>query len=193
MSSFESAVAKPVPMHPPLPSHEELRSRGYDPVTLAQCDLWREAHGEAQVLAARLPEVFGDPPRPETTLSVARGYDDEWNLTEERIAELSAQDAEQHWTEVSAEAIHTFQEYFTFSDPEGWRFYLPAFLRDYLMSFPDNGWDAVYWACVSKKHIGLLTQEQVAFLDEFTALCHKWQPSSPVQSAEEFLRQKGFL
>lgn len=162
-------------------------------MTLAQYDLWREAHREAQGLAARLVEVFGDPPRPETTLSVARGYDDEWILTEERIAELSALDPEQHWMDVPEEATQSSQEYFTFSDAEGWRFYLPAFLRHYLAGFPTYGWDAVYWACVSKKHIGLLSKEQVAFLDEFAALCHAWQPPSPVTPTEEFLRMKGFL
>jgi hypothetical protein len=180
-------------MTPPFPSREELRSRGYDAVTLAQYDLWREAHREAQVLAARLPKVFGDPPRPVITRSVARGFDDEWQLTEGRIAELSALDPEQHWMDVTEEEAQGYQEYFTFSDAEGWRFYLPAFLRHYLAGFPTYGSDAVYWACVSKNHIGLLSKEQVAFLDEFAALCHAWQPSSPVTPTEEFLRVKGFL
>ncbi|RBP44187.1 hypothetical protein DES53_1046 [Roseimicrobium gellanilyticum] len=181
-------------MTPPFPSREELRSRGYDPATLDQYDQWREANREAQALAARLPEVFGDPPRPKITLSVARGYDDEWNLTEERIAELSAQDPEQHWTEVSPEAVRGSQEYFTFSDAEGWRFYLPAFMQDYLTEFPNYGWDAVYLAFVSRKHVDLLTSEQLAFLDEFIALCQKWLPTSDLPVApDQFLRLKGLL
>jgi hypothetical protein len=162
-------------MEPPFPSREELKSRGYCPTSLDRYDLWREAHREAGKLAARLPEVFGDPPRPRTTLCVARGYDDEWELSEERVAELSALDSEAYWTEVSADAVQSFQEYFTFSDAEGWRFYLPAFLRHYLAGFPLYGWDAVRTACVRRDHFDLLTAEQVAFIDEFLALCQTWE------------------
>jgi hypothetical protein len=179
-------------MTPPFPTREELRSRGYDPATLDQYDQWREAHREAQVLAAKLPEVFGDPPRPRITMNVATGFDNEWNLTDERIAELSARDREQHWTEVSVEAVRDCGHYFTFSDAAGWKFYLPAFLQHGLASFPNGDHDAVYRACLSKKHIELLTAEQVAFLDAFAALCHKWQPDRPMD-ADEFLRLKGLL
>jgi hypothetical protein len=120
----------------PFPSREELRSRGYSPESLDRYDLWRAGHAEAQILATRLREVFGDPSKPAITLNVARGYDDEWTLSDERVAELAAPDPEEHWWEVSAEAVQSFQEYFTFSDAEGWRFYLPAFLRHYLEGFP---------------------------------------------------------
>ena len=113
-------------------------------------------------LASRLPEVFGDPPRPRITLHVARGYDDEWQLSEERVAELAALDEEQHWTEVSAEATQQFQEYFAFSDAEGWRFYLPAFLRHYLADFPLSQWPAVDWACAERTHFELFTPPQIA-------------------------------
>ncbi|QIF01784.1 DUF6714 family protein [Roseimicrobium sp. ORNL1] len=167
-------------MTPPFPSREELRSRGYDRAALDQYDQWREAHREAQVLAARLPQVFGNPPRPRITLNVATGLDNEWNLADERIAELSARDPEQHWMEVTAEAVRDCRHYFTFSDAEGWRFYLPAFLQHGLAGFPNGDHDAVYHACVSRKHVDLLTTEQLAFLDEFTALCHKWQSPSPL-------------
>ncbi|HWB02913.1 MAG TPA: DUF6714 family protein [Verrucomicrobiales bacterium] len=158
-----------------FPSREELKERGYCPRSLELYDLWREAHGEAQELAARLPAVFGDPARPLITLSVARGYDDEWFLTKERGEELAALDHEQHWTEVTAEAVQNHQEYFTFSDPEGWRFYLPAFLRHYLAGFPLYHWDAVYSACLTRRHFDLFTPEQVAFVDEFVALCRTWE------------------
>ena len=162
-------------MDSPFPSREELKARGYSPESLDLYDLWRQAHREAQLLAARLPEVFGDPPRPSITLHVARGYDDEWMLSMERGKELTAMDPEQHWTEVSAEAVASFQEYFTFSDAEGWRFYLPAYLRHYLAEFPLYGWTAVHTACVCRDHFDLLTREQVAFIDEFLALCRTWE------------------
>jgi hypothetical protein len=163
-------------MHRPFPSREELRQRGTRKDAIAELyDVWLAAHAEAIKLAERLPSVFGDPPRPKITLHVARGYDGEWNLSEERIQELAALDPEQHWTDVSAESTRQFQEYFTFSDAEGWRFYLPAFLRHYLAEFPLSGWDAVYWACVERKHFDLITPEQVDFIDEFLNLCRSWE------------------
>lgn len=165
-----------LPEPPPFPTREELIKHG----TRRECveelyELWQEAHREAQVLAARLPEVFGNPSRPVITRSVARGFDDEWQLTEERIAELSAQDAEQHWMEVTAADVQFCQEYFTFSDAEGWRFYLPAYMRHYLEGFPLYGWDAVVNACVTRTHFDLITPEQVAFVDEFLKLCATWE------------------
>lgn len=169
-------MPEPVIPMPPFPSREELRQRGTRKEAIAELyDVWLAAHAEAMKLAERLPAVFGDPPRPKITLHVARGYDDEWNLSEERIQELAALDPEQHWTDVSAESTRQFQEYFTFSDAEGWRFYLPAFLRHYLAEFPLSGWDAVYSACVERKHFDLITPEQAAFIDEFLNLCHSWE------------------
>ena len=162
-------------MEPPFPSREELKSRGYSRETLDLYDSWREAHGEALKLAARLPGVFGDPPRPRITLSVARGYDDEWTLSNERVAELRAFDPEQHWMEVSAEAVQSAQEYFNYADAEGWRFYLPAFLQHYLAGFPLYQWGAVHTACVRRDHFDLISAEQVAFVDEFLTLCQKWE------------------
>lgn len=162
-------------MRVPFPTREELRARGKRKEAIAELyDLWLVAHAEAMELAARLPDVFGNPPRPRITLHVARGYDDEWFLSDKRVAELAALDPEQHWMEVPAEATRQFQEYFTFSDAEGWRFYLPAFLRHYLAEFPLCGWDAVLTACQTRKHFDLITQPQVALIDEFLALCATW-------------------
>ncbi len=158
-----------------FPSREELCRHGRKEVVAELYDLWLVAHEEAMELASRLPEVFGDPPRPRITLHVARGYDDEWTLSEERVAELAALDEEQHWTEVSAEATQQFQEYFAFSDAEGWRFYLPAFLRYYLADFPLSQWDAAHWACVTRTHFELFTPPQIAFVYEFLKLCQIWE------------------
>jgi hypothetical protein len=162
-------------MNPAFPTREDLKSRGYSPESLELYDLWRTAHGEAQQMAAKLPSVFGDPPRPRITLHVARGYDDEWFLSVERQAELAALDSEQHWTDVTAEAVQCFQEYFAFSDAEGWRFYLPAFIYHYLAEFPLGGWDAVHRACVERENFDLLTPDQISFIDGFLELCRSWE------------------
>ncbi len=165
----------PESMRVPFPTREELRESGTRMEAIAEhYDRWLVAHSEAMDLAVRLPDVFGDPPRPRVTLHVARGYDDEWILTEKRCRELAALDPELHWTEVSAEATRRFQEYFTFSDAEGWRFYLPAFLRHFLADFPLCHWDAVHTACRRRTHFDLITQPQMAFIDEFLALCQTW-------------------
>lgn len=162
-------------MKVPFPSREELLAGSMRREAVEELyDLWQAAHADAMALAVRLPEVFGDPLRPRITLHVARGYDDEWFLSDERVAELTALDPEQHWWEVPAEA-QQFQEYFTFSDAEGWRFYLPAFLRHYLAEFPFGGWKAVHAVCQTKERFDLITPPQIEFIDEFLDLCRKWQ------------------
>jgi hypothetical protein len=162
-------------MTPPFPSREELQSRGYSRESLDLYDLWRTAHDEAQQLLRRLPSVFGDPKRPRVTLSVAHGFDDEWTLTPERQAELALQDPEQHWSEVSDQAMLCSQNYFAFSDAEGWRFYLPAFISHYLRGFPLNGGYAVVEACRSRTHFDFLDEEQLAFIEDFLKLCDTWK------------------
>lgn len=163
-------------MRVPFASREQLLQSGTQKSCIDEFyDIWLAAHEEAMDLADRLPEVFGNPPRPRITLHVARGFDDEWLLSEPRMTELAALDPEKHWTEVSAEVTRQFQEYFAFSDAEGWRFYLPAFLRHYLADFPLCNWDAVYWACVRRNHFDLITSRQITFIDEFLALCHTWE------------------
>ena len=160
----------------PFPTRDELLARGTPrkDAIADLYDLWIVAHDEAMNLADRLPSVFGSPPRPRITLHVARGYDDEWTLSDARVAELAAFDAEQHWMDVSIEATKDIQEYFTFSDAEGWRFYLPAFLRHYLADFPLSYYDAVVFACQQRTHFDLIIPPQIAFIDEFLALCQTW-------------------
>jgi hypothetical protein len=158
-----------------FPSREELQRRGYLPEDLELYELWCQAHAEAQQLATRLPEVFGDPPKPRITRSVADGFDDEWTLSHARGTELRARDKEQHWMDITDEEIEGAQNYFAFSDAEGWRFYLPAFIRHYLKNFPLSSHDAVLRPCESRKGFDHLTKEQIAFIDEFMALCQLWQ------------------
>ena len=61
----------------------------------------------------------------------------------------------------------------TFSDSEGWRFYLPAYMAHCLRRFPDCGWDAVLDACFNKTHVELLTKEQLRCVDRFVELCER--------------------
>lgn len=158
-------------------SASEAKARGYDPASVRQYETIERARAEALQLIPEIEEAFEGVPRPQTTLSVAKGYDDEWELSAERIEELAAQDPEHVWQDVPDEAMESRQEYFTFSDPAGWLFYLPAFMCHYLRSFPDNGWDAVYHACQRKTSFDLLNEAQLRCVDRFIELCgkHQWR------------------
>ena len=171
-----------IPLTKEFPTRDELlSSKQYRAEAVHDLyELWEAGHSEAQELAKELLVVFGDPPRPEITQHVARGLDDEWTLSLERKEELSAMDTEEHWYEVSDAKCINFQEYFTFSDPEGWRFYLPAYLRHYLSEFPLCGYTAAYDACLNKrsyklKNLNQLNEYQLRFIDRFLDLCDAWE------------------
>lgn len=155
----------------------EAKSRGYDAATVLQYEAIERARAEALQLIPVIEVAFEGVPRPQTTLSVAKGYDDEGDLSVQRIEELTALDTECVWQDVSDEAMEARQEYFTFSDPPGWLFYLPAFMCHYLRNFPDAGWDAVYQACQRKTHFDLLSEAQLQCVDRFIELCgrHQWR------------------
>lgn len=65
------------------------------------------------------------------------------------------------------------QEYFCFSDPEGWGFHLPAYMCHYLRQFPHCGLDAVCLACTSGQHLDLLPEAQLQCVVRFLELCHR--------------------
>jgi hypothetical protein len=133
-----------------------------------------------ETLLSRIGTEFLDIPAPRITLHVARAFDDEWIVSQEREDELKAEDPEASWLEVSDEKIECFQEYFTFSDSEGWRFYLPAFMCHFLRNFPNGGFVAVCSAVRQPDdRLELLTEGQRQCVDEFSALCdsyHIWSP-----------------
>ncbi len=133
-----------------------------------------------EALLSRIDTEFRDVPVPSITLHVARAYDDEWTITQERGEELKTKDTEASWQEVSDAKIECFQEYFNFSDSEGWRFYLPAFMRHFLRDFPNGGCLAV---CTAVRQPGdrldLLTEGQQECVNDFRTLCDShniWSP-----------------
>jgi len=156
-------------------SSAEARRRGYDPDEIARIKLAEEGQREADELIRLIDQVFTSIPKPRTTLSVARALDDEWIISEERAAELAKEDPETDWRDVPEEKTRACQEYFTFSDAPGWRFYLPAFMTHYLREFPGYGYDAVCWACAGRTHFDDLTADELAVVEKFTALCHKYE------------------
>ncbi|MBK8475899.1 MAG: hypothetical protein IPL39_06180 [Opitutaceae bacterium] len=160
---------------------EEMRLRGFDPRAIAEAQLAKEANTAAAVLIKDIEVTFGRIPRPRITRSVARGLDDEWTLSDDRARELALEDPEQDWRDVSAETINSYQEYFNFADAEGCRFYLPAFMREYLRGFPQESYDAVYWVCTKPEKLTALNEAERACVTKFMDLCHKYESESPRQ------------
>lgn len=155
-------------------SYEEMRARGYDTRSLAVGKIVSQARQEAAELILLIEEAFRGVPRPQITLHVARAIDDEWNLSELRHAELRALDPEENWEDVDGGIAVCYDEYFTFSDDEGWRFYLPVLMLHYLRNFSDTAHDNVSHACEKKTHVGLLNKAQLECVDRFLALCDKY-------------------
>ena len=156
-------------------SSTEAQERGYDPSEIARIEQAEAGQSEAQELRQIIDQTFTSISKPETTLRVARALDDEWTITPQRARELALEDPETDWRDVPKEKTESYQEYFTFSDAPGWRFYLPAFMTHYLSEFPDYGYEAVYWACCSREHIGDLTEDELAVVDRFLELCRRYE------------------
>ncbi len=152
------------PLTVPFPTREKLRRSGTRQESIDDLyELWTYAHEEGNKLAKELPLVFGDTPKPPITLNVARGYDGEWTLTQERGEELAAMDHHSHWQEVTNEECESFQEYFAFSDLKGWQFYMPSFLRHYLSEFPRCSWPALPVAVQSRRNLRGFSEAQLEF------------------------------
>ncbi len=156
-------------------SSTEARKRGYDPSEVARIEKAEEGQREADELIRVIDRVFTSIPRPTTTLRVARALDDEWTVSPQRATELSREDPETDWRDVPKKKTEAYQEYFTFADPPGRRFYLPAFLTHYLSEFPDYGYDAVYLACRNPEHIGELSAEELEVVNRFLDLCRRYE------------------
>lgn len=127
---------------------------------------------EAVALLARIEIAFKGVPRPRITKHVARGWDDEWMVSDERAEELAALDPEYNWEDIAASDIEKFTEYFSFADAEGWRFYLPAYMSHYLRRYANRHLNPVWFACqYSPKRLELLNEEQRRCVTDFLALC----------------------
>lgn len=130
---------------------------------------------EALALIPIIEKAFVNIPRPRITLHVARGFDDEWHLSQQRGEEFASLDPETRSQDVTDDAIEDFQEYFSFSDDEGELFYLPAFMCHYLRKVPNPAYDAVYWACIEHERLQFLNTQQTECIKLFVDFCHKYQ------------------
>ena len=121
-----------------------------------------------------IDRAFADVPRPSRiTKRVAVALDDEWTPDEERCRELTAEDREQHWRDLTDADIEEFCTILPWLDDEGLRFYLPAFMSYALRRFPSQGHRAisdVHDLCSGSKWLSALTSNQIATVRAFEAL-----------------------
>lgn len=154
--------------------YSELKSFGYD-LTSGEGKKFAEMCKRVENLLVDISHCFEGVKRPRVSMHVAREYDDEWIVSTERCIELRKLDPETDWQEVSKEKIEAYQEYFTFSDAEGWLFYLPAYMRHFLLEFPDEGYDAVCYATKEQdSRLEMLDEGQRGCVTEFAKLCEDY-------------------
>jgi hypothetical protein len=160
-------------------SADEMKARSNSSESLAGRQKIESVRREALPLIAAIERTFDSVLRPAITLHVARGFDDEWELSDERGRELAALDPERTWQEVDDDAIEKFHEYFSFADAGGWLFYLPAYMRHNLRRFP-HGTDAAYWAICEDQgrkpedqRLACLNEAQREVVSRYIAFCHE--------------------
>jgi hypothetical protein len=98
-----------------------------------------KAESNLATIRDKIVSAFANVPRPSrVTKRVALALDDEWAIDDERGRELYAQDAEQHWQDLTDPEIQEFCSILPWLDDEGLRFYLPAFMSYALRRFPSE-------------------------------------------------------
>ena len=132
----------------------------------------------SEELLNRIAECFASVPKPAViTKRVARGIDDDSNLSSARLEELRAQDQESSWTELTDDDIEYFDDILPWLDPDGYRFYLPAFMSYTLRRYRDsaslamNGTIYSCTNCVCSHTFALFTAAQMRCVVEFLEFC----------------------
>ena len=174
-------------MQTPYPTAELYQNRGYDPASIPA---WSHKVSD---LVSRIKKEFENPQRPLVTFHVARAYDDEWVVSNDRGYELRALDTELHWQDISDSSIETFSEYFTFSDSDGWKFYIPAFMLHSIRCFPSTSYDVAYVACHSLRSVETFTEDQITVLKDFAALWKQVEQEEEGRSWKEFADNQSTL
>lgn len=147
------------------PTSRRFKERGHDTDSIPE---WSQLVEE---LVLKIHKAYANIPRPGVTLHVAREFDDHWTVSHKRGRELRALDPEELWNEVTDAAMEKYEEYFNFSDIEGWKFYLPAFMCHALRGLPSSAsYSPAYQACKSLREAEALTPEQLECLHKFTQL-----------------------
>ncbi len=93
--------------------------------------------GYAGAVLRAIEEAFADVPPGRITIHEAEAID-RYASEAERAAERG-RDAERDWREVPDESIGECPDALAFLDPEGWRFYLPAYMRWSIRHLGDGG------------------------------------------------------
>ena len=146
-----------------------LKERGYDPVLLeayADTDRWEAAN----VLREKIESAFAGVTLGDGIgLKEGRGLDDYEDA--DVLALLHAQDERNDWRNFSSEDLLSYQSSISFTDAEGMRFLLPAWM---LAELRDDGIAGLIWSlCRIDPHnehkFSLLSPEQRSVVRGFLA------------------------
>lgn len=124
-------------------------------------------------LVRSIEEVFATVPKPRLTLRVARAMDDnEYDQLGQRESDDGYYEA---WSGVASEDIEHFHDVFPWLNPEGVRFYLPAYMVNALEKpIPLNGscWltSAFTVQVLNERCLRLFEPDQLQALQEFLEL-----------------------
>lgn len=112
---------------PSLAEIAEMKSRGYDPLTLAEAERLREQSEVADGICVLIEEAFtGVTLGKGGGLRQAQGLDDYADA--DTCGRYRAEDEKEDWRRIPIEALNACNSSLSFFDAEGMRFHLPAFL-----------------------------------------------------------------
>lgn len=178
----------------------ELKDRGYDPLLLDSCadrGRWEAAAGLREKIKTAFAHVtLGDG----IGLKEGRGLDDYEDP--HVLAQLHAQDERTGWRRFTSEYLLSYQSSISFTDAEGMRFHLPAWM---LAELRDEGIAGLIWSlCRVAPHnehqFSLLSPAQRSVVRDFlefmrddpdysheraeidTAIQHIWSQVPPQQN-----------
>lgn len=106
---------------------EEMRARGYDPLTIEAARETYERGRVADQLITRILDAFNAVTLGNGVgLREAQGLDE--YADEETCAAYRKSDEKEDWTRISVDELNQCNSSLSFFDPEGMRFHLPAFM-----------------------------------------------------------------
>ncbi|MCD6049067.1 MAG: hypothetical protein K0Q55_470 [Verrucomicrobia bacterium] len=121
-------------------------------------------------LVADIQKAFAGISKPNGTLRVARGADDhdhDWRKLQKLDDHYSA------WEDIPSEDLEHYQDVFTWLCPEGYRFYLPAYMVHFLTANPQTREKEIWRSrafnsyCVEKGQFELFTPAEAAVTCRF--------------------------
>jgi len=113
--------------YPTISDIEEMRARGYDPVTIAEQTELAKRGLIAETIKNEIRQAFADVVLGRGVgLYEANGLDDYAN--EETLVKYRALDERHNWAAIPVKELNQYSSSLSFFDPEGMRFHIAAYL-----------------------------------------------------------------